>query len=55
MKEQTVEMVVGKVCKGSVRYETTDPDAPFTNIYVSKTMVGTGEPPAKITVTVTIQ
>ena len=45
-----VVMVNGKDCKGSVRYETADPNAVATNIYVSRKFMS--EMPGKIKVTI---
>jgi len=48
--EKSVEMTVGKICGKSVRYETSDPQAIASNIYVNKTFASTM--PEKIIVTV---
>ena len=46
----TIKMKQDKVCKGSVRYKTDDPDAVLSNVYVSKTFKATM--PKTVTVTI---
>jgi hypothetical protein len=37
---QQIKMKVGKPCKHSIRFETDDPKAPVSNVYVSRAMPG---------------
>jgi len=46
-------MEQSKVCKGSIRYDSPDPDAAITNVYVKKAALG-NPAPANITVTADI-
>jgi hypothetical protein len=48
---QQIKMKVGKPCKHSIRFETDDPKAPVSNVYVSRAMPGI-ESAKEITVTV---
>jgi len=36
MAKVQIKMLVEKVCKGSIRYASADPEAVATNLYVSK-------------------
>lgn len=47
----TVTLEKSKECKGSVRYETNDPEAPISNIYLSRAF--SRPMPESVTVTVT--
>lgn len=49
----SIEMPKGKDCKGSVRFETADPNAVVTNIYVDRSMPGISEA-KKVKVTVEV-
>lgn len=44
--EHTIKMTVGKECKHSVRYESSDPDAAISNVYLSKKAFPDGMPEA---------
>lgn len=48
--ETTVRLVEEKPCKGSVRYGTNDPDAPISNIYLSRAFAN--PMPKAITITI---
>jgi hypothetical protein len=43
-------MHVGKVCKSSIRYESDDPTALITNVYVNKSF--SSEMPDKIIISI---
>jgi len=47
-----IPMHTGKVCKGSVRYVSDQPDAAVTNIYLMKSFAGDKPMPDKITITI---
>ncbi len=48
-----IKMTVGKLCKGSIRFETSDDKAPVQNVYVSRALPGINEAQS-ITVEITV-
>lgn len=48
--KKVVEMIEGKVCKSSVRYETNKAGEDVTNIYVNKTFADPMPKSIKVTI-----
>jgi len=48
MKPIEIKLTIGKETKGTYRYETAEPDAVVSTLYVRKSAVGEGKPPQAI-------